>query len=57
VKHEQAKEQGAGECASVSKSDLSGITCGTQWESPRTAAILLPQLPDVLWGNARHADV
>ena len=24
---------------------------------PRTAALLLPHLQDVLWGNARHANV
>ena len=41
----------------VSESELSRVACGAQWESSRTAALLLPHVQDLLWGNARHTHV
>ena len=41
----------------VSESELSRVACGAQWESSRTAALLLPHVQDLLWGNARNAHV
>src|SRR5512135_3603607 len=54
---ERTREKRAGECAPVSKSELSRIPCGAQWEPSRKASLPLPHLQDVLWGNARDAHV
>src|SRR5437868_14542247 len=57
MKHEPTREEGAEESASLSQSRVSGVLCGAQWESSRTATLLLSHLQDVLWGDARNADV
>src|SRR6266566_102234 len=57
MKHERAREKRAGQPALVSESGLSRVPRGTQWEPSRTAALLLPELQDVLWGNTGNADV
>ncbi len=44
VKHEGAREAGAGQPAFVSESELKRVPGGTQWEPSRTAALLLPEL-------------
>ncbi len=57
MKHEQAREEGAGHYALVSQSKLPKVTRGEQWELSRQGSLSLPQLQDVLWGNARDAHV
>src|SRR5260370_25020682 len=57
VTHEQAREAGAEPSTALSQSRLSAVPCGAQWEPSRQTTLSLPDLQDLLWGNARHADV
>ena len=38
------------------KSPVFTVACGAPWEPSRAAALGVPDLQDVLWGNARNAD-
>jgi len=57
VTHERTREKRAGESAFVSKSELSGVPDGAQWEPSWQETLSLSQLQDVLRGNARDAHV
>ena len=57
MKHEKARKQRATQSALVSESRLSTAARGAQWEPPREASLSVPELQDVLWRHARHADV
>src|SRR6266566_8553491 len=57
VTHEQAREAGAEQSAALSQSRLSAVPRRAQWEPSRQTTLSLPDLQDLLWDNARHADV
>src|SRR5215469_9117799 len=55
--YDQARAAGAEQFAALPQSRLSAAPYRAQWEPSRQTPLSLPDLRDLLWGNARHADV